>query len=974
MNITDDYTIECLKSYLPAEFQPRLVAPFDVNPEELIRVAALSSAEIAEGIANSLKFGVEHTADSNVELALQLADTIIAIGERREEGSLVGLGTMARGDTLAHAGQLTEAWETLDSAGAIYRECNDEIGWARTRIGRLGIGAELGSTYVETVFADALTAEVIFQNVGRYDRLLRLHHGWALAYMLMGQYEEAISHYEQAANAVQQQNDPHSSKITLAYLYTDMGYAYNNMGMLKPALEHLTYARQVLLEAKIPSSAAMAEYAIANNHIVRGEYRQALHLLLNSVIPNLTGHFAYRADFARLSVIDCYLALNRNEEAYELASEVLKRCQETVDHHHQIGLTALFLGTAQARLKRWDETLSSLGLAEAKFKAYANMVALIQLRRGQIVLHQGDFHAVRQIAHGTVEQFKTGQQLINWINAVLLEAEAAMQCGELNAAKKLAQEAMRQAHQENWLPARYRSYLVLGQILEQSGRLDSGVRFYQAALEVLRRMERSLTISLRTGFLEDKLLPFHRLMNIYLSENQVEAAFDTLEQLKSQVFQNYLTQCDRLRWPETEQTHELLEKLRTLRDRHRWLTRLQANPPVEEAEAKAWHRETGVYTDLQQSIIDCEKQMRLITDQLYLFSEVETKRSENVVHLRDVQKYIPDDTLLIEFYMDEDRVWCFVVTNNSSAVYACAGSMTEIRQLIEDKWWSNLDFALKTGPDDPRIQGLTVKVQRIGEKLFQELLQPVAELLNQKQKVVIIPFGFLHQLPFNILRQAGSYLIETHEVVTLPSAALLSRSIAYREDGAMVLAHDWDGRLIHTIPEGDMVHRFMGGELFIGKEAVLSRLQQKPRKVLHISTHGEHRIDHPDFAYIELGDGQLYTDDLLQCDLSYELVVLSACETGRAKVVAGDELIGLGRGFLYAGAGTLIASLWRVNETHTYELMGTFYRELCRGISKARALQMAQCELLAQNEYLHPAFWGAFQLIGDGKPLSTLEE
>ncbi len=970
MKITDDYTIECLKSYLPVEFQPRLVVPFDVDPEELIVIAVQSSSTIAEGIANCLKFGVEHTSDSHVELALQLADTIIAIGERREEGSLVGLGMMARGDTLAHAGHLTEAWETLDSAGTIFHECNDEVGWARTRIVRLAIGAELGSTYVDRVFADAVAAEAIFEKAGRYDRLLRLHHGWALAYVVMGQYEEAIAHYQQAAKVVQQQNDPHSSKIMLAHLYTDTGYAYNNLGLLKPALEHLDYARQVLLEAKIPSSAAMAEYAIANNHIVRGEYRQALHLLLNTVIPNLTGHFAYRGDFARLSVIDCYLALNRNEEAYELASEVLKRCQEHADHHHQIGLTALFLGTAQARLKRWDETLDSFGLAEAEFKAYMHMAALIQLRRGQIALHQGDFQNAREIAHNTVKQFKVGQQLTNWIDAVLLEAEAAMLSGDLSAAQELAQEAMVRARQENWLPVRYRSYLVLGQILEQSGQLNRSIRFYQAALEVLRRMERSLTVSLRTGFLEDKLLPFHRLMHIYLSGNQMEAAFDTLEQLKSQVFRNYLTQRERLRWPETDQTHDLLEKLRTLRDRHRWLNRLQVNPPVGEAEARAWYREIGVYTDVQQSIIDCEKQMRHITDQLYLFSEVEAASSDNVVRLSDVQQYITDDALLIEFYADQDRVWCFAVSRDSAAVYACAGSTTEIRQLIEDKWWSNLDFALKTGADDTRIKGLTVKAQRIGEKLFQMLLQPVAELLKQKKQVIIIPFGFLHQVPFNILRDGGTYLIRTHEVVTLPSAALLSRSTPDRENGAMVLAHNWEGRLTHTIPEGEMVHRFMGGEFFVGEDSVRSRLQQRPRKVLHISTHGEHRIDQPDFAYIELSDGPVYTDDLLQCDLSYELVVLSACETGRAKVVAGDELIGLGRGFLYAGAGTLIASLWRVNETHTYALMETFYRELCGGRSKVGALQAAQCELLAHNENLHPAFWGAFQLIGDGKPLN----
>jgi CHAT domain-containing protein len=140
--------------------------------------------------------------------------------------------------------------------------------------------------------------------------------------------------------------------------------------------------------------------------------------------------------------------------------------------------------------------------------------------------------------------------------------------------------------------------------------------------------------------------------------------------------------------------------------------------------------------------------------------------------------------------------------------------------------------------------------------------------------------------------------------------------------------------------------------------------------VLHIAAHGEYRIDHPDLSFIQLADGQLYTDDLLQHDMSYELVTLSACETGRSKVTPGDELIGLGRGFLYAGAGALITSLWRVDDNLTVRLMEYLYRSLQQGASKAAALREAQLHLLEGAPHLHPAFWGAFQLVGNPNPLS----
>jgi len=124
-------------------------------------------------------------------------------------------------------------------------------------------------------------------------------------------------------------------------------------------------------------------------------------------------------------------------------------------------------------------------------------------------------------------------------------------------------------------------------------------------------------------------------------------------------------------------------------------------------------------------------------------------------------------------------------------------------------------------------------------------------------------------------------------------------------------------------------------------------------------------------SYLQLADGQLYADDMLQQDMSYELVTLSACETGRANIAASDELIGLGRGFLYAGAGALLVSLWQVADTSTLYFMERMYKALRTGASKAAAVREAQRSMLVDEPWFHPAFWGAFQLIGDDRPLSS---
>ena len=209
------------------------------------------------------------------------------------------------------------------------------------------------------------------------------------------------------------------------------------------------------------------------------------------------------------------------------------------------------------------------------------------------------------------------------------------------------------------------------------------------------------------------------------------------------------------------------------------------------------------------------------------------------------------------------------------------------------------------------------------------------------------------------------------QVVVLPAAGLATRRGPRRPSGALALAHSWDGRLPQTTAEARLVGGLFGGQVHCDDAARRAALQAAPTQILHIAAHGEHRLDQPDLSYIQLADGQLYADDLLQQDLSYELVTLSACETGRANVAAGDELIGLGRRVLYAGAGALVVSLWRVADDSTVALMEQLYRALRDGASKAAALRQAQCAAIQGARSLHPAFWGAFQLIGDPGPLST---
>lgn len=116
------------------------------------------------------------------------------------------------------------------------------------------------------------------------------------------------------------------------------------------------------------------------------------------------------------------------------------------------------------------------------------------------------------------------------------------------------------------------------------------------------------------------------------------------------------------------------------------------------------------------------------------------------------------------------------------------------------------------------------------------------------------------------------------------------------------------------------------------------------------------------FSGIRLGGSYLSLYDLYQLNLSADLVALSGCATGLNVVAAGDELLGLIRGLLSAGAKSLLLSLWDVHDRSTAELMTAFYRRLQGGARKASALQGAMLEL--REQYPHPYYWAAFILVG----------
>ncbi len=948
-----DHSLEketLLETWLANEISPDLL---------LIPLTGESAAEVVE----VLKREADRYWSIDPNFSLEYAERIIAIGRARNDGSQEALGLMARGDALKFLGNLQEAWTVLEQAGALYQAAGHEVGWARTRIGRLWLGLRLNR--VSETLGDVEEAGRIFSAHDEQEMLMRLEINTAYIFTQLGDQQQALQLYQSAlatAGNIGEAAQPH-----LGMLYMNIGFVYGALGNYPEALVYYERARSIYLARNETRNIVTIELNIAYIAQAQGQYRLALRLL-HGILERGVDQFPLEEESVKRDLAECYLYLNRYGEARDLAQQVMNDYRN-LSASYDTAKTLLHLANAEAELGNFAAAQSALDEAAPIFNSLGatTWTMTAKLWQGQIALRQGDFDMAHQEAHTAAIYFESHGQQIHYASACIVMGQVALAQGDLDSASLRGTHALRVAQVCKVPALRYTAYLLLGRIADARSSFMRAIRCYQAAAATVNRVQRGLTITLRAGFLENKGDAWREMIGLYLRLEQPNCAFDALEQAKSQVLLSYISNREQFRWAQEEpKSQALIDELNRLRAEHQVFYRLAYHPPRELDRSSAVLPEQAL-----AEVLTRERRMRTITEQLYLLTN-----ASNTVHrsalplLSEIQASITDQTLVIEFYNDGNYVWAFVVSDQTCSVQRLPMRVDVLNQLLA-QLQSNISTALRL--DSPSSAGkLTFLAQRILQRLYSLLLEPLNLQQYGQRRLTIVPYGALHYLPFHLLFDGSTYLIERFEVVVMPAASLVTRPELKRDRGALILSHSWEGRLVHTKTEAQTVQNLFGGTHLAEEAASRAVLQMRPTQILHIAAHGQHRPDQPDLSYLELADGQLYVDDLLQQDLSYELVTLSACETGRANVAADEELIGIGRGLLYAGAGALILSLWQVADSSTVTFMENLYGNLHAGNSKAAALREAQLSFLKQDRQLHPALWGAFQLIGDARPLSRV--
>lgn len=402
------------------------------------------------------------------------------------------------------------------------------------------------------------------------------------------------------------------------------------------------------------------------------------------------------------------------------------------------------------------------------------------------------------------------------------------------------------------------------------------------------------------------------------------------------------------------------------------------------------------------------------------------------ITIEEVQNRILKDKkeALLEYYIGNENSFIFVITKKEIRLLSLGKNNSEFAKDIEK-------LRRPFRRIEESIVELNKFDLTIAQNLYQELIAPAVPYLKGIKNIVVVPHGCLHYLPFEILvsqidekdivekgllPEYGTprYLIEDYSISYAPSASVLDPKLYIRETdnpkkGDILAIANPDFRevesgkpdetitnliltksmreRIQSLPYSEMevgaIKKFFRNPfIYKNKHATEENfIEQSPYyPIIHLSTHGFLNETSPIYSSLVFAYNEAIKDvDLLHAyevfnlDLNCDLVTLSACETTleqKIEYVGGEGVVGLSRAFLYAGAKSLVVSLWKVEDESTSILMSEFYRNLKeKGLSKIEALRQAKLVLMKKEKkigkrflsYSHPFFWAPFILIGEPK-------
>lgn len=863
-----------------------------------------------------------------LELAARAADPASLALARRASAS-------ARYANSDYSGALTDYRVALQ----LFEYLQDEAEMGKTLSSGMQALAYLGEYDEALSWADR--ARDIFGRQGDHVRLARLAGNVANVYFRLDRHEEAIRKYEEALAVLRRHGEPSDVAATLSNIAT----CSISLGRFSAAEDAYEEARQLCSEFGFNLLVAEADYNIAWLYYLRGDYLSAMQFYARSRTHCREAGDAYHLALCDLDEAEMYLELNLTVEGGELARRAAVEFA-TLGLSYEQGKALVSQALSSGRARRPREAVALFSEARRLFAAGGNQVwlALIDLHEAVFARRRGALGVALRLCRRAWKTLATGYLPAKAALCEITEAQILLDKRETVQARELATSALNRLANSESRAQRFQAWALLAQIEDSGGSKEWALRFWEEArseMELLRN--RVWGEVSRISFLEDKLAVYEALAGRYLADQQYDKAFAIIEQAKSRSMAELLAVPDSI--PIDPELRELLGDLNAEYRRLELATLSGASSGRAAVQSRTREREQEI--------------SRRFTSQSVLGSALTTE-------VADVQRAIPPGTLLLEYYEIRGVLHAGLVSRQGVEFL----SVSEVAPLRHTLRLFQLQISRIRTAGARGIQlaeSSAVATERHLQKLYDALISPLAAHLVGFDHLVIVPHGALHEVPFHALAYNGGYLADRFTVSYAPSAGVYLQCLSRhtRASGPPVVLGVPDSNAPWIEQEAHAVAAALPDSLlFLGDQATVGVLREHgpTSRWLHIATHSLIRRDNPMFSSIRLGDSYLSVLDLYHLPLQAEMVTLSGCSTGINTVVGGDELLGLVRGLLYAGARTVIASLWDVNDESTTEFMRAFYEFAQTSPSRADALRAAMKVVRQQRP--HPYYWAPFLLVG----------
>ena len=489
----------------------------------------------------------------------------------------------------------------------------------------------------------------------------------------------------------------------------------------------------------------------------------------------------------------------------------------------------------------------------------------------------------------------------------------------------------------------------------------------------------------------------HSLYEATQEEKYLKTAFTIAEKSKNLILLETLNQVDVLE--ATVLSDTLIKKEQRFRTDITYLE----NRRFEANQIQPLNRE--VIRQLNGQIFEQKKAYQSLLKQIEVAypDYFQLKFKTNFVSVLDIQKRLlsPEKTI-VEYFLGTDSIYVFLIKQNDFKVVTIPNERNLIAKINQFRKSIYSYRPANTIRQKKLNKSLIATANQLGFELYETLIQPFQKELTQK--VILIADGALGYLPFDALITQlpnkdnqlvqPAYLMENHMISYAHSVNWLSGlfkhdAVEFPENfiGVAPLFKPVDGNteiadfrlglgpLKHNQTEVTTIKKSIGGKIITGgaatRQAFLDFL--KEGQILHLATHGKSNDQQGDFSYLAFAepimenDNQfLYVKDLFNLKIPADLVVLSACETGLGEIKRGEGIVGIGKGFSYAGAKSMVTTLWRVSDNSTANFMPLFYDNLKAGQAKDEALWKAKKQFIEKyRNASHPFFWSGYVAYGN---------